>query len=116
MYKTKRGGLSPVPEEAELDGVFDVWEESVEKYGEPKRTQIADGVTRVEQDGIRTFVGKRTGQLRQRQIQGYYNFYEGPPGHDICQYCGTNNGECDPDNFNLGAARQGFDCCYCRCN
>lgn len=56
-----------------------------------------------------TFTEKQSLSRKAKNTDCLPEDFFGPPGHDLCYYCGGDNG---PN----GEWRQGWDCCYCGAN
>lgn len=100
MYKTETGMSSrkPYPGAPKLV--------STKRIGERRENSGRD-CTFIVQDALHTFSDGST-----RRSSGYYQEVEVPEGlegHDICLYCGADNG---PN----GEYRIGWSCCYCGSN
>lgn len=85
-----------------------LWEEvSVEPHGD--WYQVHPHLER--RDALRTYRHLITGEQVQRVVVRYYVRPSAlaPAGHDVCLYCGADNGL-------RGELREGFDCYYCGSN
>lgn len=94
----------------DYEGVCE-WEmvEYVAKVGEPKEGTSSGAATLIHQAGLHFAKHKVTGEVIARESPEYYSYWRPFPetkGHDICAYCGTDNGE-------HGEYRMGYDCCQC---
>lgn len=97
MYRTEYGASSKAPYEGAP------YELRVERHGEVY-TRPGIHVEFEVQDGLRTW---SDGQ--QDVVRGHFSNVVASPeleGHDICLYCGADNGL-------RGEWREGWSCCYC---
>ena len=85
--------------------------ETVDKVGEPVVGHSSGAAIRMNQDGI-GYARNSSGVIISTIKVGYFSFWEPLPGfetHDICGYCGSDNGA-------NGEYRIGYDCCVCGSN
>lgn len=115
------GEGSPAPKEGPIVKLV-----SIEKHGEKRQEKRGDGILS-QQDALKTYKvlkgeftvfedGKekkyKEGDFFTKITENFFSFISPAPGHeghDICQYCGADNG---PN----GEYRQGWDCYNCGSN